>query len=336
MDAPERPRGPFPTPAPPDPSPGWPPVTYERRPWRLLETDHISKNQRRKVMGPYEAAVVPAIAAIEHIPLTDGTRTLAEEATSEIARFDGRVGSLLAPFALPCVRIRRLVEDREPHRLARRSRWPRSRPAGAERDSDRREHRHGSVIDWPTAATAVDHRHARGAPRGVGTRTGLGVASRPGGTVAPLRAPPLLLRPPHPTWVRDGIATSWRSSDGTTSPPSPGRHRQRQSRRSTPSRRQRTDGTSLPRAPARPRCHTNVTLPVSSVCSPTPPPLRRPPRLPHGDPTLARSLAEASFAALHTRLLVETAIGSPNAAGQVEFTRDSRRGDRRHLISHPR
>lgn len=77
----------------------WPTVSYELHPWQLAEGGYICKTQRRRVRGPYEAAVVPHIAGIPSVPLRKEVVALADEATAEIARFDGSVGMLPAPFA---------------------------------------------------------------------------------------------------------------------------------------------------------------------------------------------------------------------------------------------
>lgn len=80
-------------------APRWPPVRYEPRPWQLEHTGHISKTQLRRVTGPYEAAIVPAIAHLTQVPLSGELLALADDATAEIARFDGGSGALIAPFA---------------------------------------------------------------------------------------------------------------------------------------------------------------------------------------------------------------------------------------------
>jgi Fic family protein len=74
-------------------------VTYESRPWNPQRTGPISNTQRKRTSGPYEAAIVPSIAGIEQVPLSGEALALADDATAEIARFDGRVGDRLAPFA---------------------------------------------------------------------------------------------------------------------------------------------------------------------------------------------------------------------------------------------
>jgi Fic family protein len=77
----------------------WPAIGHESHAWQLPDGSYVSKTQRRRVTGPYEAAVAAHIASIPTVPLSKETITLADEATAEIARFDGNVGTLLAPFA---------------------------------------------------------------------------------------------------------------------------------------------------------------------------------------------------------------------------------------------
>ena len=81
----------------------WPPVTTESLPWDLPEGGPVSRTARRRHRGPYEAAIVPAIAAqTVHLP----AETLAEidEAGAEIARFDAELGAGIAPFAAVLLR----------------------------------------------------------------------------------------------------------------------------------------------------------------------------------------------------------------------------------------
>ena len=78
---------------------GWPAISYESLPWDLDDRGPISKTQRRRVAGPYEAAITANIANIDALPLPLATQALADDATAAIARFDGSVGTLIAPFA---------------------------------------------------------------------------------------------------------------------------------------------------------------------------------------------------------------------------------------------
>lgn len=78
---------------------GWPAISYESLPWDLDNRGPISKTQRQRVSGPYEAAITADIATIDVLPLPLAAQALADDATAAIARFDGSVGTLIAPFA---------------------------------------------------------------------------------------------------------------------------------------------------------------------------------------------------------------------------------------------
>ncbi len=56
-----------------------------------------SRTLRRRHAGSYEAAVVPAIARLD-VALPTAALALADEASSEIARFDAEMGAEIAPF----------------------------------------------------------------------------------------------------------------------------------------------------------------------------------------------------------------------------------------------
>ena len=56
-----------------------------------------SRTLRRRHAGSYEAAVVPAIARLD-VALPTAAIALADEASSEIARFDAEMGAEIAPF----------------------------------------------------------------------------------------------------------------------------------------------------------------------------------------------------------------------------------------------
>lgn len=83
---------------PATPETGWPALGYERRPWKRTEGVPMSRAQRRRHAGAYEAAIAPEIAELD-LRLPSETTALAEEAASEIARFDAEMGHEIAPFA---------------------------------------------------------------------------------------------------------------------------------------------------------------------------------------------------------------------------------------------
>lgn len=77
----------------------WPPVEWEERPWvSALPPGMGSRTLRRRHAGPYEAAIVAKIAKLE-VALPTAALALADEASTEIARFDAEMGAEIAPFA---------------------------------------------------------------------------------------------------------------------------------------------------------------------------------------------------------------------------------------------
>lgn len=77
---------------------GWPPLSFEERPWRTAQDSYGSRTEKRRVAGPYLAAVPPAIATLD-VRLDGELQALSEEAATELARFDAEVGQIAAPFA---------------------------------------------------------------------------------------------------------------------------------------------------------------------------------------------------------------------------------------------
>ena len=76
----------------------WPVVTYETLPWEAhFDAGTASRREIRHHTGPYQAAVVPRIAAAE-LRLPPEVQAAAAEAASEIARFDQQMGADIAPF----------------------------------------------------------------------------------------------------------------------------------------------------------------------------------------------------------------------------------------------
>lgn len=89
----------------------WPVVTYEMRPWAGAE-EAPSRTARRRHRGPYEAAVVPAIAGVSRLPIPVDVLARAEEAAAEIARFDADVGHEVAPFSALLLRSESAASSR--------------------------------------------------------------------------------------------------------------------------------------------------------------------------------------------------------------------------------
>ncbi|MGI5222848.1 Fic family protein [Nocardia sp. CA-290969] len=81
-------------------SPGssWPPVGWEEQTWTpTVPPELVSRRIRERHRGPYRSAIVPAIAA-QSLRLPSAVLAVADEASTEIARFDAESGSRLAPF----------------------------------------------------------------------------------------------------------------------------------------------------------------------------------------------------------------------------------------------
>lgn len=77
----------------------WPAIEHEERLWSSGDVDHsLSRRKRLLARGPYQAAVVPAIADCD--PVVDSrTQAITESATVDMVRFDRDLGDDAAPFA---------------------------------------------------------------------------------------------------------------------------------------------------------------------------------------------------------------------------------------------
>ena len=76
----------------------WPALMYEELPWKTSDDIPMSRSARRRAKGPYLAAIVPEIRTRTPL-LPPETVTVAEEAATEISRFDAELGHEIAPFA---------------------------------------------------------------------------------------------------------------------------------------------------------------------------------------------------------------------------------------------
>jgi Fic family protein len=87
-----------------EPTTTWPAVKTEPREWTAAQDDgHLDVWQRHRFSRPYQAAVLPPIADL--VPrLSDATSAAAEEATTDIARFDAQMAAL--PVTMPAVLLR--------------------------------------------------------------------------------------------------------------------------------------------------------------------------------------------------------------------------------------
>ncbi|MCW2841766.1 MAG: hypothetical protein JWR55_3249 [Aeromicrobium sp.] len=69
----------------------WPVLTFETLPWKV-DDGYVSRNQRRKHAGLYEASITPLIASLDpHLPAN--LLAESEEAAREVARFDEYVSA---------------------------------------------------------------------------------------------------------------------------------------------------------------------------------------------------------------------------------------------------
>lgn len=90
----------------------WPSIGYESRPWEPVEQPFVPRSARRTHTGPYDSAVVPAIAAVGELGVPDDVLAAADEASTEIARFDAEVGAELAPFSALLLRSESAASSR--------------------------------------------------------------------------------------------------------------------------------------------------------------------------------------------------------------------------------
>lgn len=82
----------------------WPPIGWEQHTWvSSMPPDLVSRRVRERYAGPYRAAVVPAIADLT-VELPASVLAQADAASIEIARFDGELGTEVAPFAVLLLR----------------------------------------------------------------------------------------------------------------------------------------------------------------------------------------------------------------------------------------
>lgn len=77
----------------------WPAVGSERLPWAAAPDQGESRRARLRARGPYSASVPPFIAGRAFPPLDAETAVTAEDAVTELARFDVEYGRYTAPFA---------------------------------------------------------------------------------------------------------------------------------------------------------------------------------------------------------------------------------------------
>jgi Fic family protein len=76
----------------------WPALDWEEQAWEpTIPAELVSRRVRERHEGPYRAAVVPAISKHD-VVLPASLAAVAEDASSEIVRFDAELGAEIAPF----------------------------------------------------------------------------------------------------------------------------------------------------------------------------------------------------------------------------------------------
>ncbi len=76
----------------------WPAIDFEAYDWHSRDDVPASRQTRLRARQPYQAAIPPAIADV-HPTMPAAVVAAAEDATTEIARFDAESGEEIAPFA---------------------------------------------------------------------------------------------------------------------------------------------------------------------------------------------------------------------------------------------
>ena len=89
----------------------WPALAYETLPWTNAAALAGSRRQRRRHAEPYRAAVAPEIARAELV-ISAELLALAEDASTEIARFDESMGGEIAPFSVVLLRSESAASSR--------------------------------------------------------------------------------------------------------------------------------------------------------------------------------------------------------------------------------
>jgi Fic family protein len=92
--------------------PSWPALSFEEVPWRTTESASLSRTQRLRQAGPYNAAITPPIAGVNGVSLPVSTLALVDDASNEIVRFDAESGSRLAPFSALLLRSESVASSR--------------------------------------------------------------------------------------------------------------------------------------------------------------------------------------------------------------------------------
>jgi Fic family protein len=84
--------------------PGWPACSTEERPWEPGDLEMVPRSRRAKITSSYLATVTPHIVDEPSIDLPGSLAAAVAEAEAAIARFDERIGTSLASFAVIALR----------------------------------------------------------------------------------------------------------------------------------------------------------------------------------------------------------------------------------------
>lgn len=125
----------------------WPALSLERRDWHGVPDEPASRRARLRAREPYEAAI-PAAIATAHLDLPPHLLAAADDASTEIARFDTEVGADIAPFAAILLRSESAASSKIEHLTA-------SARAIAEAELGRGGHNASLVLGNVRAMTAA-------------------------------------------------------------------------------------------------------------------------------------------------------------------------------------
>lgn len=89
----------------------WPALSYEQLPWTSRGDVPMSRQAQRRARGEYLAAVVPPIATTA-VSLPPEILAEAEDAATEVARFDAEAGGEISPFAAVLLRSESAASSR--------------------------------------------------------------------------------------------------------------------------------------------------------------------------------------------------------------------------------
>ncbi len=95
----------------------WPAVDFEAHEWPSRDDVPASRQARLRARQPYQAAIPPTIAEVQ-VTLSAAVLAAAEDASTEIARFDAEAGVELAPFSAILLRSESAASSKIEHLTA--------------------------------------------------------------------------------------------------------------------------------------------------------------------------------------------------------------------------